>query len=429
MSVSKNRPLSVIPYYGGKAKMASFISERLDYTTSVFVTLFGGGCRELLNKPPHPVEFYNEYDSGLCALMDLLSNPTTAQKLIDKLYYDTKPTEEQFLAAKDLYWRYKEDVDQTYKNILKTFIQENLQSIPIQEIDKLLEESYQHSSLQYHAMIESASEETKQKLQEHFRNWCLLRRQKEKDVLPRYRDFIAETISDSDPDSDLDLDLDLAVATYLVYTLSFSAIGTFYGAGKFKTEEAYKKHVLNLYSCADRLKDVRVLQLDAMSFFKQHLYENTGLEGNNILYDWLNNPDVMIFADPSYISPDAENQVLHYTNKSKNINIQIDLDQIDVEQGEWVSDAIEKAWAGQKMPKNLGSCYARSFGYREQEQFLKGIQNARCKMLVCNYDLQLYDRYLTPEKGWYKETYLTKTTVSNNSTKSKERLEVIWRNY
>lgn len=427
MSVSKNRPLSVIPYYGGKAKMASFISERLDYTTSVFVTLFGGGCRELLNKPPHPVEFYNEYDSGLCALMDFLSNPTTAQKLIDKLYYDTKPTEEQFLAAKDLYWRYKEDVDQTYKNILKTFIQKYLKAIPIQEIDKLLEESYQHSSLQYHAMIESASEETKQKLQEHFHNWYLLRRQKENDVLPRYRDFIAETISDSDPDSDLDLDL--AVATYLVYTLSFSAIGTFYGTGKFKTEEAYKKHVLNLYSCADRLKDVRVLQLDAMSFFKQHLYENTGLEGNNILYDWLNNPDVMIFADPSYISPDAENQVLHYTNKSKNINIQIDLDQIDVEQGEWVSDAIEKAWAGQKMPKNLGSCYARSFGYREQEQFLKGIQNARCKMLVCNYDLQLYDRYLTPEKGWYKETYLTKTTVSNSSTKSKERLEVIWRNY
>lgn len=425
--MSKNRPLSVIPYYGGKAKMASFISERLDYTTSVFVTLFGGGCRELLNKPPHPVEFYNEYDSGLCALMDLLSNPTTAQKLIDKLYYDTKPTEEQFLAAKDLYWRYKEDVDQTYKNILKTFIQKYLKAIPIQEIDKLLEESYQHSSIQYHVMIESASEETKQNLQEHFHNWCLLRRQKEKDVLPRYRDFIAETISDSDPDSDLDLDL--AVATYLVYTLSFSAIGTFYGTGKFKTEEAYKKHILNLYSCADRLKNVRVLQLDAMSFFKQHLYENTGLEGNNILYDWLNNPDVMIFADPSYISPDAENQVLHYTNKSKNINIQIDLDQIDVEQGEWVSDAIEKAWAGQKMPKNLGSCYARSFGYREQEQFLKGIQNARCKMLVCNYDLQLYDRYLTPEKGWYKETYLTKTTVSNSSTKSKERLEVIWRNY
>ena len=120
---------------------------------------------------------------------------------------------------------------------------------------------------------------------------------------------------------------------------------------------------------------------------------------------------------------------MHYTNKSKNINIQIDLDQIDVEHGAWVSDAIEKAWAGQKMPKNLGSCYARSFGYREQEQFLKGIQNARCKMLVCNYDLQLYDRYLTPEKGWYKEMYLTKTTVSNSSTKSKERLEVIWRNY
>ena len=69
-------------------------------------------------------------------------------------------------------------------------------------------------------------------------------------------------------------------------------------------------------------------------------------------------------------------------------------DRIDVEHGAWVSDAIEKAWAGQKMPKNLGSCYARSFGYREQEQFLKGIQNARCKMLVCNYDLQLYDRYL-----------------------------------
>ncbi len=503
--MGKNRPLSVIPYYGGKAKMASFISERLDYNTSVFVTLFGGGCRELLNKPPHPVEFYNEYDSGLCALMGLLSNPVTAQELIDKLYYDTVPTKEQFLAAKDLYWCCKEDVEQVYRNELKTFIQKNLKFIPTKKIDQFLEEMYrlisikddrlayyqediknylihhdivygslaveitddildlidrtdpnniivrlaeyladygicsnekalQHSKKiinkinvslheNYHCQMDefmdSASEEMKQNLQFYFGNWYQLKRQKENGALPRYRDMTTENISD----------LDLAVATYLVYTLSFSAIGTFYGSGKFKTDEAYKRHILNLYDCADRLKNVKVLQLDAMSFFKQHLYKDTGLEGKSILYDWLNNPDVMMFADPSYISPSTESQVLHYTDASKNINIQIDLEQIDVEHGEWVSDAIEEAWAGRKMPKNLGSSYARSFGYKEQEQFLRSIQNAKCKMLVCNYDLQLYDRYLTQENGWSKETYLTKTTVSNSSTKSKERLEVIWRNY
>ena len=53
------KPLSIIPYYGGKARMASFIAKRLDYSCDNFITLFGGDCRVLLNKEPHRREFYN----------------------------------------------------------------------------------------------------------------------------------------------------------------------------------------------------------------------------------------------------------------------------------------------------------------------------------------------------------------------------------
>ena len=94
-----------------------------------------------------------------------------------------------------------------------------------------------------------------------------------------------------------------------------------------------------------------------------------------------------------------------------------------------VCDVLEEAFQNKKIPKNLGSTYVRSFGYKEQEYFLKGICNAKCKVMICNYDLQLYNRYLTSEKGWTKETYRTKTTVVGYTEKSKNRLEVIWRNY
>jgi len=194
--------------------------------------------------------------------------------------------------------------------------------------------------------------------------------------LENYRDMSEEIITD----------VDLAVATYLTYTLSYSGIGKGYVRGKFKSDDFYRKRILGLYDCADRLNGLKVTNLNAMLFFRGQEMKN------NSIFQWLNDPNVMMFLDPSYFSPD----------KGKN--------------GKY---------------KNLGKIYAKSFEEEEHEKFLQGIQKAKCKILVCNYDVELYNKYLTAEKGWNKELYPTKTTVYHHSKtqKSNERLEAIWYNY
>lgn len=73
--MNKRDTISIAPYYGGKGRMAHFIADRLNYDdTDIFVTPFGGMCRVLLNKPRHKVECYNDYSSGLTALMRILSD-------------------------------------------------------------------------------------------------------------------------------------------------------------------------------------------------------------------------------------------------------------------------------------------------------------------------------------------------------------------
>lgn len=439
--MKKERPLSIIPYYGGKAKMSSFIAERLDYTVSTFVTIFGGGCRELLNLKEHTysLRFYNEYDRGLCALMETLANPETADILIDRLYYETEPTEAEFIKQQEIYNKCKYDLEEQSKKTLEQFlIKQGI--IGVEERGEWIETAF---------CLAKANKMPEEVLKELFKNkkniskrvyadfesvfapWVINKYAKDEGMLPSSREIYAEKISN----------IDLAVATYITYTLSFSAMGRHFGKGKFKTDEQYRNHVLKLRDCTDVMKGVEVLNLDAMSFFRQMHYENWIKEAeseqdikiaekmaeNNILYRWLLDPDVMIVADPSYISPNDEEKILHNEDEG----IEIDVDTIDIEDGTTICEEITRRWKDTTMPKNLGSVYNRSFGYEEQEAFVRSIQNAKCKMLVCNYDLELYNRYLTPEKGWYKEIYPTKTSVFNNSntTKSNERLEVIWRNY
>lgn len=495
-----NAPLSIIPYYGGKAKMSKFIAERLDYGCSTFITLFGGGARELLNKPPHNVEIYNEWDIGLSVLMETLSNPATAQELIDKLYYETNPTEDEFIQQQKIYNYCRYDLEEQCRQELYKFLQEC--GIDLFHINKLIDTLYQAHLLMvyqsllkgnkiepftkeglidfYHAVYESrSSTEGLSIVKEGFDvdkalrfisypnqdilheamsdsskasrfdaildDWLQAKSQKVFDVLPDTR-----TITESLPADIVGIveksfisDIDLAVATYVVYTLGFSGMPNNMGKNKFKIDEDYRKRILNLYRCSERLRGLRVLRMDAMSFFKQRLYEQSEVSTNSILYNFLINPDVMMFCDPSYINPNSEQELLQELN--------IDMDEIDISTT-MVSTELEKAIQkreeelekseesqpkkrGRKkshtvtLPKNLGKVYSSSFGYPQQEEFLRGIQNAQCKLMVCNYDLKLYNKYLTREQGWHKETFLTKTSVSSRSKQSNERLEVIWTNY
>lgn len=388
--MKSKKTLSVIPYYGGKARMASFISERLDYTCDMFVTMFGGACRVLLNKEPHKIEYYNEHDHSLYTLMKVLSNQDTAQQLIDKLYYETEPTEEQFIKARRLYNKCRYDLEEQFQNeIIKYYRKyENKSSI---HVKKVLNEWWENE-LQYADIDDILSTEisipdkisTQKELEDVIWGWVRLKRQKE-DSLENYEDMITEDIEE----------VDLAAATYLTYTLSYSGMGKSYVKGKFKNDEIYRRRILNLYDCAERLKGLNTLEADAMNFFCQKEIENDEGMKNTLFYQWINEANVMMFLDPSYLSPKIDK-----SNKKKKY-------------------------------KNLGKIYDRSFDEEEHEKFLEGIKNAKCKILVCNYDVELYNKHLTPENGWHKELYPTKTTVFQpaKTEKSNERLEAIWYNY
>lgn len=112
--------LSIAPYYGGKGRMAHFIEERLDYSDSdVFVTPFGGMCRVLLNKPRHKLECYNDFDSGLCALMRILSDPQKTAELIHKLYHETEYSQEEFDRQKAIYDYARADLEEYSRERLR----------------------------------------------------------------------------------------------------------------------------------------------------------------------------------------------------------------------------------------------------------------------------------------------------------------------
>ena len=207
-------------------------------------------------------------------------------------------------------------------------------------------------------------------------------------------------------------DMELAFATYVVYTMSRDGMGKVFSESKFRSTEQFHKRAESLFACAERLEGIEVQQLDAFMFFRKG---TELMEDEKTTYqaigDWLNNPSVMMYLDPSYISPTSEQEAL---------------EGIDWRGVNCLSDAIKEKYRGGREPANLGEIYARSFNYEEQENFLRLICNAKCKILISNYDLLLYDKYLTLN-GWQRTEFLTSTSVGSRA--GNDRTEVIWWNY
>lgn len=334
-----SKTLSMFSFFGGKQALAPFICDLLDYsTTTVYFEPFGGACRTLLNKPRHATEVYNDSSAGLCSFVRLMSNPDTAMELIDRLY-DTEYSQEQF----DWALQMRNSIDDSVITQSKTDLMSFYRKVKT-------EQEIFHS----YSLSESEEKEAKRVVT----NW-----EKAKEAsLDNDGSF------DNPINAEIEVtDMDLAVATYIVYSQSRDSMGTHWTAYKYKTQEAYYKHIDRLFAVAERLTGVEVLQVGAMALLTNR--------------DILDNPSISVYADPSYLKPGDEK-------------------------------------------KNLGKVYKQSFTYEDHEQFLQLVCNAKCKMVISNYDVELYNRYLS---HWTK--YEIPTTTSVGGKKNNGRVEVLWYNY
>lgn len=426
-----NKPvLSIAPYYGGKGRMAHFIAERLNYDDSdIFVTPFGGMCRVLLNKPRHLVECYNDYSSGLTALMRILSDPNKAVELIHRLEDETDHSQETFDKQKAIFDNAETDLEIQERKALRHLLTSSQKSCIVSPVvvNSLLEEiksqAIQQNNIKNHntevsKTVQDGIKNLQTRLktdpafridfQKHFENWLQLWKLKEEQGFLERSADMGEYVSD----------MDLAIATYVVFQQSRDGMGQVWSKEKFKTNAQYKKQIAKLFDCAERLECVQVYQIDAVEFFRQYSFVDANTSPGTLppefllVNKWINNPKVMMYCDPSYISVEHERKLL---------------EGIDIEHTASLSDALKEKYKGRTMPKNLGEIYAMSFGYDDQEKFLRCIQNARCRILVSNYDLQLYNKYLNEKTGWHKEKFLTTTGVGGK--KDNIRTEVIWYNY
>jgi len=442
--------LSVIPFFGGKGRMAHFIADKLDYsTTDVFVTPFGGGCRVLLNKPRHLVEIYNDFSPGLCALMRVLSNMDTAIELIRRVM-DSEYSEEEFVKAKKMFDDCERKVEEetAFEQMVTAFTEEYLQHLASpyhlsnsekEALKKSLRQDVQKAMKEVLYKGDDGEKKSRKSVYDDIKYEirCLVYGWHEyfvEESICQMEDFRNEfenlfSIWQNATAWGKDIyqidDMDAAFATYIVYMMSRDAMGTAYTNAKFRGTEHYHKRAESLFECAKRLEGIQVQQLDAFSFFRkggdfQALRKSTG-GAYETIGDWLNNPSVMMYLDPSYISVESEREALRG---------------IDWISASSLSDAIkaknqeEKRNRGKrntgKTPQNLGSVYSRFFDYKDHERFLRVICQAKCKILISNYDLILYHKYLTMN-GWSRAEYLTSTSVGSKAGNS--RTEVIWWNY
>lgn len=411
------KTLSIMPYYGGKARMAKLIADMLNYDdSSIYIEPFGGACSVLLNKPPHKIEIYNDYGEGVCAVMRMLSDPKCSDEFISRLY-DTEYSQEEFDRAKEIFDKAEIGIVDQYGNALESELKNVLISfgmLPADADRKKLKALLKNKEASDFLSEILANDEKKRlefgkRLKPLLEDYEALKDADEKGYTLRPRNMGIE-ISD----------MDLAIATFVVYTQSRDAMGKAWSGLKYKSIDHYKRQIDKLYECAKRMEGVMVYQIDAMDFLRQYFGINRDEELEDIdpiykiMPGWISSTDVMMYCDPSYIDPKDEEKLLNGINWEKEKNL---------------SDAIKINIRNKfkNDPKNLGKAYVMSFDYRDQENFLKCICDAKCRLIVSNYDLILYNKYLTPEKNWKRMEFETKTSVGGK--KDNKRVEVLWYNY
>lgn len=422
MATTKNKVLSPFPYYGGKAKMAPLICSLLDYdNTNLYIEPFGGGCRTLLNKKKHEQEIYNDFGYGLTTFFNVMANEYATEELIS-LLLENPPTKDSF---NDLVIKRMETEDRlttssnavlssmaldsyrnhnisTFKDLRKKIRDEDYRGI-VQHLYMIMNADYISKRLnsmefvQYQHyyelykdfwdMVEKERNETFEDAKIDFEEAWLQRANMElpepntplAKLYDKHLQLYAEQcataavysytndIINNNPLGTSLSDVDIAFMIFQLYYCSRDGMGTTWSDFKNRNINKYYKTVDNLRNVSKRMRDVNITQCDALDLVR--LYRT---------YD-----NVMIYLDPSYLKPEDE--------------------MVD-----------------------LGRVYKMSYSYMDHEKLLREIikPDTHAKILISNYDVDLYNTYLC---DWKKTYYKTFTSVGGK--KNNRRIEVLWQNY
>ncbi len=146
--------------------------------------------------------------------------------------------------------------------------------------------------------------------------------------------------------------IELEAATWMVYTMSRDGMGKSFSPQKFKSQK-YQAAIGKLYDVAERMEWVEASQVGALLYLMNSEY--------------LNDPRACFCLDPSYLAPADEE-------------------------------------------RNLGSPYKLSSDKQDHELLLQTIQEAKTKIVISNYDVSLYNQYLSTPR-WKKHEIDTHTSV------------------
>lgn len=204
-------------------------------------------------------------------------------------------------------------------------------------------------------------------------------------------DEAKDKIKKQNADQGIDERLQLATALYVTKTQSRNAMGTFWAKGKFPSTDEYLRQAGRLFAVGERLEGVEAYNEEIVFGDKRFCINS----------EEFNSPNVMMYLDPSYIqcrkllcNPDDDKSVGKFYKKCKS---------------------------------NKGGSYATSFGCPEHQALLECIKNSKCKIMISNYENELYNHFLAYPQ-WHKYIYETTTNVSNY-TDENTRFEVLWYNY
>lgn len=425
--------ISPFPYYGGKARMAEFIAERLDYdNTNIYVEPYGGAARVLLNKPRHNKEIYSDYSTYLTTFFEVMADEEKTEELIALLLDEfNPPTEEMFNKAfyertliddtdnthlisktKKIIGKHskKDDspVQKRYFNMFRNAVKTKDYELIIQCLEALLEmeyatektdikeiedmiycfqeywdmvkETYTKATEAYY--LEDDTEEFKNYMKKFEGNEKKYKAEIEKREHEIGIQAIENATSDMTGDDRREILEDtgkvrVAAYVFILHYCSRDGMGTYWSNAKNESRKRYENAVINLRRVSERMQGVQIGNLFAENFLDSFLTEE----------------DAMIYLDPSYLSP-------RETNNNEEPN-------------------------AEKESKDLGGVYKMHYGVDGHESLLKRITapDVKAKIMISNYDVDIYNEMLA---DWNKCEFETVTTVG---TKASKRTECIWTNY